>query len=598
MKIPLYKILVIAVLGSILVFTGCAPQPAFDLPAAEGDPLAGSGQVDRTALTFNELTTANPGQIAPVDDSLFAIPQQAAQPSHTFQGTLRMRDSQSEVHSKIVTDTFFITRTWTGAIRLPAIDLEFIQHGSHLVPARQGLIYTGDPFFNIIVGPGRVWDETSDQGLTRASFPLTLVQRGQNCTFNGMVTFLFDQAKVSQVRYQFSQETCPYLKFDLWGQVKADYRPGKIAHAAEIIQNHISELANRLPLKPIEALTSDYPQAGIDLAGLTLTYDPAHITTYGVVVNGVHYNGGCPTRYGSYPYCENIRMASYSTAKSALAGIALMRLGQKYGPLFYTLPLRDFVPEVKNGSGDWSDVRIYHTLDMRTGMFYTKNDENSPYMDQFIHSESFNDKLAAAINFPRSVQPGIEFVYKTSDTFLGLVAMDRFYKKQEGRKADIFNLVRDEVYRPLHLSSGMMTALRTDNKEDGMPVGGLGLFWSPDDVAKIEIFLNNDRGMINGKPVLDPAKLRESFHRDRRGNFDPDNQNWYKNGFWIDKFDPAEYPQSTCEFWVTHMSGYGGITIAMLPNGINFYLFDDNNQSNWQPAVWELNKLSPVCEGR
>lgn len=595
MKSEIHKILAFFLCLLVPLLSACSPQAPISLPDIPGDPLTGNGSIDRQLLSYADLTSTAPDLTSPVDDGAFRIPEQAAPPTHTFEGILRLRNTLQGGQSNAIKDDFGIARNWNGPISLPEHDFEFIQHGSHLIPSRQGLIYTGHSFFNMIVGPGRAWNESSDQGMTRATFPVTLVQRNQNCTFNGVMAFLFDDKNISQVRYQFTQETCGYFKINLWGQLKAEYRPQKVKNAADIVQKHADEISNRMPEKPIEDLLVDFPQAGIDLAGFTKTIDATHVTTFGVVVNGIHYNAGCPTRFGHYAYCAQIRMASYSTAKSAFAGIAMMRLGQKYGPLFYTLPLKDYVPEVKKSSNDWSNVRIYHTLDLRTGMFRSTDEEGSAAMDAFIDSESYKDKMDAAVNFPKSADPGVEFVYKTSDTFIGTVAMDKFYKENEGGKADIFNMVRDEVYQPIHLSAGMMTILRTDNRDSGMPLGGLGLFWSPDDVAKMAVFLNNANGTIQGKAVLDSAKMREIFHRDRNGQIDPDNSNHYKSGFWVEEFTKDKYPEYGCEFWVPYMSGYGGISIAMLPDGVNFYLFSDNYEFGWETAVWELNKIATVC---
>jgi len=43
------------------------------------------------------------------------------------------------------------------------------------------------------------------------------------------------------------------------------------------------------------------------------------------------------------------------------------------------------------------------------------------------------------------------------------------------------------------------------------------------------------------------------------------------------------------------MSGYGGITVAMAPNGATYYYFSDNEEFSWSPPVHEMNKLSPYC---
>jgi hypothetical protein len=43
------------------------------------------------------------------------------------------------------------------------------------------------------------------------------------------------------------------------------------------------------------------------------------------------------------------------------------------------------------------------------------------------------------------------------------------------------------------------------------------------------------------------------------------------------------------------MSGYGGISVALLPNGANFYIFSDHYEYYWGAAANEANKLAPVC---
>ena len=59
---------------------------------------------------------------------------------------------------------------------------------------------------------------------------------------------------------------------------------------------------------------------------------PSALSTFGFVYDGVNYVGDCPTRQGAYPFCGQLLLPSYSTAKSAFGGMALMRLAQKYGP--------------------------------------------------------------------------------------------------------------------------------------------------------------------------------------------------------------------------------------------------------------------------
>lgn len=224
-----------ATLAAILI-TGfstvlpAGPANAVGTPIA-GDPLTGSGSVSRTVLTASQLASATPtGTVA---DSAFALPSNAAPPAHEFQGTLTLNNLATSGGFSVIKDTYGYASTSTVQ-HLPAMSLQFVQNGSHLLPVNRGLQITGNASWNYIVSPGRVWSESGDSGKTRAAFPFALVERNANCVHNGVMTFLFDGATNSQVRYQVTQETCEYFKFDMWGQVNATYNRTAIANATTI----------------------------------------------------------------------------------------------------------------------------------------------------------------------------------------------------------------------------------------------------------------------------------------------------------------------------------------------------------------------------
>jgi hypothetical protein len=68
----------------------------------------------------------------------------------------------------------------------------------------------------------------------------------------------------------------------------------------------------QVPTKPLSALSA----LGVDpsIYGRSLTQ--IHVTTRGVVYNGVSYVGECTTRTGGYAgHCAQMVLPSYSTAK-------------------------------------------------------------------------------------------------------------------------------------------------------------------------------------------------------------------------------------------------------------------------------------------
>jgi len=587
----------------LLLAAGCAaptamPIPTVDLsspspaPAASlGSTLSGTGDVSRTLLTYDDLMN---GFVAssPVDNAALALPAQAAPPEHSFEGRLELLGEDAAGEMLVL---FGDPEQEREVPHLPESDFVFVQSGDYLVPVQRGLIIAEHPYWNLILEPGRVWSETGDHGYSRASFPFALVWKGSNATFNGVMTFLFDDENISNIWYQVTQETTISLKANMWGLLQADYHPGPVLEAAQVRAAFDQELLARFPSKPIEQLAENYP--GVDATAFGRGVTSATMTWYGFVVNGVNYVGGCQTRYGPYPYCEAMRAPSYSTAKSAFVSVALMRLAQKYGSNVPDLLIRDYVPEAAESPGDWSDVTFNDTLDMASGNYRTAVymvDEESWDTDPFWSSEYYPDLIVAAFNWPHSAPPGTRWVYRTSDTFIVTRALHNYLQTIEGPGADIFEFVVDEVYKPLQISPGTYTVLRTRDEDwQGQPYGGLGQWWIPDDLAKITTLLNVDDGMIDGRQILHPDVLAAALQRnpdDRGVDIGPGSK--YNNAFWANVYRSGYM----CEVWVPQMLGYSGIVVALFPNGTAYYYASDNREFTWDAALSEANKIIPMCQ--
>jgi hypothetical protein len=401
-----------------------------------------------------------------------------------------------------------------------------------------------------------------------------------------------------------------YFKLDMWGQLAATYTPGGVANDQVLENAEAVEVANRLPTKPFSALATDYPNSGINIANFTQGFQsPADITAYGLFINGVNYVSPCQTRYGTYAFCDNMRLPSYSLAKSSFAGLAMMWLGQQYGSEVYNQLIRDYIPQHVDG-GDWTNVTFDNTADMATGNYISASpeiDEGSPQERAFLLAEPYSTKIADAFKpFPHKVVPGTTWVYQTHATFILTQAMNNYLQRQQGSGVDIFNSIRDAVFKPLNMSQGSLSMLHTDNRASGKPFGSYGLFFIQDDIAKIGRLLNNSGGVINHAQVLDSTRLQESLFRTANSSTlgvpVPDtgapvvpNTFRYHNLFWAKYMTTTEFPQYRCNFWVPFMSGYGGITVLLLPNGATYYIFSDGNEFIWYTAVNEINKIAPLC---
>ncbi|MCE2560225.1 MAG: hypothetical protein J4F98_16995, partial [Acidobacteria bacterium] len=117
------------------------PATAANLP---GDPLTGSGEVERSLLPAAQLQA---GELpSPIDNSAFALPENAAPPRNEMHGTLQLFGggaSSWTVHHDFYSRA--LEPPITSALRrIPRLNVVLTQSGSHLIPANRGLRFTGD----------------------------------------------------------------------------------------------------------------------------------------------------------------------------------------------------------------------------------------------------------------------------------------------------------------------------------------------------------------------------------------------------------------------------------------------------------------------
>lgn len=559
---------------------------------------AGSDDVSLDEREFTRAFLLGRSQLTgPVRMAEYARPDSASGPRAAFSGSLALTGLDDGF--RVVLDSWDRVADIGGEIRqLPEFEFRFVQRGSDLIPLERGVIRREHPYWEIVLQPGIVWSETEDGGWTRASLPFALQERSANCTHNGVMTWLFNEAgEVSRVAYQVSSETCGYFKADMWGIVDAEYLPADYGdEAAAAIAAMDAHRANRLPVRPIEQLTADYP--GVDPLGFGLDdgINPADMSVFGMIVDGVHYRSDCFTRAGPYPFCDVMPLPSYSTAKSIFAGVATMRM-EAMSPGSSQRAISSLVPECDDGR--WEGVTIEHALDMATGNYRgigPSEDEESVPHRRFVFDDRHASKLAFACTyFPRRADPGTRFVYHTSDTYLVGVGLAALLREQD----DDGDLYRDVLAQPLWqrlaLSPLMQHSKRTYD-DTAQPFAGYGMTYATDDVARVADWLNRGEGRIGDDTVIDPRMLAASLQRrdDDPGLAAGSNLLRYNNGFWA--YDAG--PSLGCEssVWVPFMSGVSGISVAMFPNGVVYYYFSDSYVFRWQSARVAAHTIESLCQ--
>ncbi len=549
------------------------------------------------AASLAAILAGNDPYAEPVKLAEYARPYEAAPAQATFTGRLRFTVLPADARSKLLTDRWRIA-TPDGAWAVPpAFDFGFVQVEGHLVPVERGIVAGDGDWWDWIVGPGRTWQD-GDTGWSLASVPFALIERNANCIHNGVLSFRFrGESEVSRVAYQVSQETCWYFQFDGWGTAAARRVPDPAIDAAAVAAAFRTETARRLPVKPIEALSGDYPGLDPGSFGSEEDIPPRDMTVFGVMLRGVHYAGGCGTRAGRYPYCNEMLLPSYSVAKSVAGGYALMR-AERVHPGARKALVVDYVPECARAGG-WEGVTFEQLLDMATGRYdstVNQADEEEANSSRFFIAPTHAEKLEiACARYPRKSPPGAQFVYHTTDTYLLGAALAAWWREQKGPEADFYaDLLADPVFRRLGLSPELAVPRRTLDAA-AQPFTGWGLVLRRDDIVKLAGFLSLGEGKLGQEQVLDAQMARAALQRDPgdKGYLTPDGEFRYNNGVWA--WDVAKYAGCKEPAWIPYFSGFGGITVAMPPNKAVYYYVSDGGIYRWARAVAETGKLRSVC---
>ncbi len=553
-----------------------------------------AGAVVQQDLTNTFLFSDDP-LTGPVDYAAFA---ETGSPDTGNRQILLSLSAQTAGGMRVVLDQFDYEASGGRELRtFPTASVELVQAGKNLIPVQQGILHTANPSWDLGIQPGTAWHD-AEAGITRFALPFALLEKNANCTHNGVLTFaMSDDGKYSRAAFQVVSETCPYFKFDMWGMLDLDVSDTEVVNAEQDVAAFEQHQDAMFPVEPVEMLSVRYP--GIDTAsfGSVGSMNPDDMSAYGVLVDGVHYRGGCDTRYGPYPFCERLLLPSYSTAKSIFAGLALMRL-ERILPGAAKLKIGDLVSECNNEQ--WRDVTIETTLDMASGNYESviyDEDEASPEHVEFLYAATHAERIQfACSHYPRKATPGSTWVYRTSDTYLAGVAIRAALAQHLHHDADIYQeLLVQPIFDVLSVSPMMRDTLRTID-DVRQPLTGWGLTMLADDVLKIADWLNSGNGTINGEMMLDPALYAGAMQRadDDRGLDALAKGTRYNNGFWshdIRSFINCDKPMP-----VPLMSGHGGIIVTMFPNDTLYYYFSDGYQFRWREAAVESNKIRSMCE--
>jgi hypothetical protein len=572
-------------------------REAVFIPAVEAFEPIVFDQRDR--VTAEELLVPDYTGEGPVNYAYFSPMGESGAALHELEGTLTV--PEFKMFDTVPDDK--VLRASLGYF--PGFFSEFFTYGDSLVPVqREVLLPPGEKsFWKIILSPGNVWSEPGDDGMSRASFPFVLVAEDTNETHNGTATFLFDDVQVSSFRFQVAQETAAWRQVDYWGQSSMEYRPGLLEDRGTLIAQFEEELSHQTPVRPWSDLEETYdPELLGTFNGNNL---PWNLSTSGLILEDTIYLQTCHTRYGPFPYCRSMRHGSFSVMKSMGAAIAMLRLAEKYGEEVFELKIVDYV-EVTAEHDGWEQVTFADALNMATGIgddipervepnvMMSDEEGDEKIFNGFIEAMSAKDKADicfTAGDYPWD--PGEVARYNSCHTFILSMAMDSFLKSMEGAEADIWDMVLEEVYRPIGIyRAPIMRTIEPDGSR-GIPQFWVGLYPTVDDVAKVAILLR-DGGQHQGQQLLHAGKLAEALRQTDVVGLPTGEFNDYGEGAYHMSFWSMPYRSATGDlFQIPYMSGFGGNRVILNPNGIVTFQFADAQIYGFESMVKVADGMDP-----
>jgi hypothetical protein len=475
----------------------------------------------------------------------------------------------------------------------PALELEFFTSGATLVPVRRGEMVRESTavevpsYWRAIPQFGRVWHEPADGDWSRAAFPLMLVNDTENHAHQGLATFLYKDGIVSALRFQFVQQTAPYLvrpHFVGWGVARAAFGAADAAGLESRRASAAAELAARLPARPWSELTRELPPGTLDGFGGPLY--PKWMVMAALVRNRILYYQDSPTPYGPYPYPLEMRFGVRSVMKSVAAPLALLHLAEVYGPYVLNLKVGDYVDGL---DAKYRQVRFIDAASMATGFGGTgtfrthPNDIYDGYLgadyDGWYTAPSHAEKIRhiAANLHPYPWDPGTVVRYRDQDFYLLGAAVDGFLKSMRGPGADVWEMLQAEVFAPIGIRHAPAVRTREAGGRDGLVWFSAGYYPTLDDLAKIAL-LYQDRGAHDGVQILhrqltdDLLAARGALYKsgDAAGGVDGSaaaerDGGRYRMGF---HFTPYVGSASHQHFNLPTISGSGENEVILYPNGL------------------------------
>ena len=542
-----------------------------------------SSKENREELTLKHLLYPTISSGMPVPNNYFLPIGRYTKALHEFSGAIIIPE-----HTMISDPREILPTDINGKKTqlFPELKLEFISSNGHLIPLERDIIIPSDSnsYWQIQISPGRVWLEPDDDDMSRASFPFLLTSIIENESYNGVATFLYNENSLSSIRYQIVSHLSPFLiktRFVAIGQTEVSYERLAYDHS-NVLKDFEDELASKLPWRDWSELEQIY---GKNLfVNFDSKIDLTRTLTSGLIIDGEVYVRSMDTPFGPYPYPHEMRHGVWSVTKSAAGMVTLMRMAHKYGYEILDYHINDYL-DISAKHDGWKNVTFRNVFSMATGIGTGTNNvtpnnigagdasrpQNNAGFDDYMawyFAPTLEEKLDEVFKVPSYPWgPGEYARYRDRDIFVGSAALEALLREKEGEDADLWQMMVDEVYRPIGIHHISMTHTR-EKDEKGTPMMAWGIYVSIDDMAKIAMLIQNG-GMHNGIQLLSKEGIAEALYETEiRGLLTGESNIHGAKSYHLTLWHENYVTENGLVHNAPRMSGYGGNIVQLMPNGI------------------------------
>jgi hypothetical protein len=174
--------------------------------------------------------------------------------------------------------------------------------------------------------------------------------------------------------------------------------------------------------------------------------------------------------------------------------------------------------------------------------------------------------------------------------------LDSLLKSREGKNADLWQMMTEEVYKPIgihHMSSKFTTE---PDGSRGVPFLGWGLFATVDDIAKVSMLLQNG-GRHEGKQILSPTKLAEALYQtDKRGLPTGESNEFGKNSYHMALWHTPYTTESGFSTSTSEMHGWGGMLVCLMPNRMTGFRIGNGGTRSLE-MIKAADRIRPFAPG-